>query len=98
MATLAPVVMLVLIAAVTAGLVFLAWGLNQPTDGHVVRAPIWAILLAYTVGCLGPVGTGILGGLCMLATVAWLVVRVIDPPIDLTLKPRAKKDRDEGDD
>ena len=108
-AGLMPLIALCIVALATAALVGLAWGLNQLPGGAVVtRGPIWAFVLmiaAYTIGCMGPSGNGVLGGVVMLACVAWIAVRVANPPVQITLtaekedqKPRRGKDIRGSDD
>src|SRR5262249_3449136 len=69
-AAVAPLGTMLAMAGLTAFCVFLAWAFNQPSDGgtRVVRTSIWGVLLAYTVGFLGPVGTGLVGGLFIALT------------------------------
>ena len=45
------------------------------------------ILRLYTVGSLGPVVTGAIGAVIIAGTLIGLIVRVVDPPIDVRLRP-----------
>ena len=88
-AILAPLGTLVLVVLLTAGLTALAWFVNQPTDGPVVvRMPIWAVVVTYTIGCLGPWSTAAFGGLLAVVLAVWAVIRFVDPPIEVTITPK----------
>ena len=98
-ATYSPLITIGILVLVFGFLVWLAWGLQQPHGGGRVRG-IVGIIIAYTVGWLGPLWTGVLGGVCILGCVAWMAVRIADPPIEVTITPQAeaKKKRDADDD
>ena len=92
-ATFAPLTVLGLLILVFGFFVFLAWAFQQPTEGggRVVRTTIWGLIVAYTVGWLGPLWTGIIGGVGVVITIAWMVLRIADPPIEITLKRESER-------
>src|SRR5262249_8085192 len=71
-ATFAPLTILGLLSLVFGFFVFLAWAFQQPTEGggRVVRTTIWGLMVAYTVGWLGPLWTGVIGGVRVVITPA----------------------------
>jgi hypothetical protein len=104
-ATFAPLLVIAALAGIFAFFVFIAWAFQQPpAEGggpRVVRTTIWGLIVAYTVGWLGPLWTGIVGGLCIMLTLVWMAFRIITPPIEISLKaPPAepKEDEDEEED
>ena len=93
-ATFQPLIVIGIMILVFGFLTWLAWGLQQPREGGGrVRTNIWGLLVAYTVGWLGPLWTGVLGGVCILGCVAWMGVRIADPPIEVKIKPKSEKKR-----
>jgi hypothetical protein len=102
-ATFAPLLVIAALAGIFAFFVFIAWAFQQPAEGggRVVRTNIWGVIVAYTVGWLGPLWTGIVGGLCIMLSLVWMAFRIITPPIEISLKaPPAepKEDEDEEED
>lgn len=51
------------------------------------RARAQKRMFAWALELLGPTGVGILGGLVVLGCIAWLVARVKQPPLMITLAP-----------
>lgn len=49
-------------------------------------------------GCRHPIRAGVIGGVGVVITLAWMVLRIADPPIEITLKRRANDSYDEDDD
>ncbi len=94
-AALAPLGTIAVVIAVFAFFVFLAWAFQQPAEGggpRVIRTTIWGILVMYTVGWLGPIWTGVLGGVIVVGCIVWMIIRMATPPIEITLKPPPKED------
>jgi hypothetical protein len=58
------------------------------SGGKTVRTNIIGAIFVWVYNLLGPIAVAVLGGLCILAGVAWLVARLIKPPIMLTLTPK----------
>jgi hypothetical protein len=52
-----------------------------------VRTNIIGVIFAWVYNLLGPIAVAVLGGLFVALGVAWLVLRLIRPPIMLTLTP-----------
>jgi uncharacterized membrane protein (DUF485 family) len=95
-ATFSPLITIGIMILVFGFLVWLSYALQH--EGGRVRG-LGGIIIAYTVGWLGPMWTGVLGGVCILGCIAWMGVRIADPPIEVTITPQAdkKKKRDEED-
>jgi len=91
-AMLMPLGMIALTIGVFGFFVFLAWSLQQPGEGRI-RTNILGLLAIYTVGWLGPIWTGAIGGLLVVLFVGWMVARILTPPIEVTLKPRPEDKR-----
>jgi len=66
--------------------------------GKVVRTNWIGAIFVWVWNTIGPVGVSLLGGSFVLAGVAWLVARLIHPPIMLTLTPRSGKRSKNRDD
>jgi hypothetical protein len=64
-------------------------------DGQskTVRTNWLGAIFVWVLNLFGPVGAGLLGGLFILAGVAWLVARMVKPPVVLTLTPHVRKRR-----
>ena len=97
-ATYSPLITIGILVLVFGFLVWLAWGLQQPREGGGRVRGLAGIIIAYTVGWLGPLWTGVLGGVCVLGCVAWMAVRIADPPIEVTIIPLADKKKKDVDD
>lgn len=100
-AALAPLAVIGILILVFGFLIFLAWAMEQPSDGtRRVRTNIWGVIAFYTVGWLGPWWTGGIGIIAILLTGVWMIVRMSDPPIEISLKPKAEapKSKGKGDD
>ncbi|MCI0685227.1 MAG: zinc-ribbon domain-containing protein [Gemmataceae bacterium] len=91
-ATFSPLIFLGIVVGVFTFLVFLAWALRQPGEGRA-RTNIWGLIVAYTVGWLGPIWTGVIGGLLAVGGLAWMAVRIADPPIEVTITPKPQEKR-----
>jgi len=83
-----PLVLIVLMGFITLCGVLAAS--HPETDGgtKVVRTNWLGAIFAWTFNFFGPVGMALLGTPFMLGGVIWLVMRLINPPLMLTLTPR----------
>ncbi|MCI0378333.1 MAG: hypothetical protein L0215_12060 [Gemmataceae bacterium] len=88
-AAVAPLITIVVVAAATGGLAWLAYWMS--TWSGSARVPIWAAVFYYLFTWLGPMGTAIVGGVIVILCVVWLFFRVAKPPIEVTLQRRKKK-------
>jgi hypothetical protein len=65
---------------------------DQSSGGtKVVRTNWLGAIFAWVFNLFGPVGMALLGSPFILAGVIWFVMRMINPPIMLTLTPRKRK-------
>lgn len=92
-AMVAPIICICVTFAITLGIAILTLFLSGDWEGRGRGALVAALfnLLAW----LGPLGTCGIGGLIGAFMVVWMVVRMADPPIEVTLKPTAPKLEDE---
>ena len=87
-ASLAPLVTAAVIAALTYVSVMAATGLAAGEDADIRgRAQLVKRIFVWVIGLLGPTGVAIAGGLVVLGCLAWLVARVKQPPLMVTLSP-----------
>ena len=92
-ASFSPLIALAINIAIFAVFVYLAWALNDPNQGGGRVRGLGGVIVAYTVGWLGPLWTGVVGGVIAIIIVAWMVLRIADPPIEVKLVPEASGSR-----
>ena len=87
-AALVPLLTMAGFAAFTYVAVLAAAGIAAGEDVDIHgRGRAQKRMFAWALELLGPTGVGIIGGLIVLACLAWLVARVKQPPLMVTLSP-----------
>jgi len=95
-AMVAPIITILVTGAITVGIAILAFFIGGDWEGRGRGALVAAIF--NSLHWLGALGTCGIGGVIGAFMVLWLVVRVVNPPIEVTLKPMPSKQGDDEED